>query len=285
MSIPDSVATKILVKSARHCCICRRFSPLQIQIHHIVEQSDGGSNDEDNLIPICISCHSSVHSKMHMTKGFSREELKGHREAVYDMVEKGKLPLQPQITGGEIHALSAVIIETLKAEGRNKDLSERATEILLAVACEESPAELVRTDAGLFIKVSGQCFFFDAKEAKQYPEELFELAHAGFMSLDGDTSSITDAGLAHVQKLVKTTAKYIEKKIKCMKCSLHFTIYSWDPAGHRANTLHCPECGQSEGLFLVWAQQSFGFIFQKVPGNSSPWDFGGFTKFSQSNDS
>lgn len=282
MSISDSVAAKILVKSARHCCICRRFSPLQIQIHHIVEQADGGSNDEDNLIPICILCHSSVHAKMHMTKGFSRVELKGHREAVYEMVEKGKLPLQPQITGGEMHALSAVIIETLKAEGKSKELSERATEILLAVACEESPAVIERTDGGGVIKAGGQSFFFESKEAKQYPEELFELAHAGFMSLDGETSSITDAGLAHVQKLVKTTAKYIEKKVKCMKCSLHFTIYSWDPIGHRADDLHCPECGQSEGLFLVWAQQKFGFIFQQVPGNSSPWDVGDLAKLARS---
>ena len=59
-----------------------------------------------------------------------------------------------------------------------------------------------------------------------------------------------------------------------MKCSLHFTIFSWYPELHRANTLHCPECGQSEGLFIVWAQQKFGFIFQKVPGNSSLWDMG-----------
>lgn len=281
MSIPDNVAAKILVKSARHCCICRRFSPLQIQIHHIVEQADGGTNDEDNLIPICILCHSSVHTKMHMTKGFSRAELKGHREAVYDMVEKGKLPVQPQITGGEMHALSAVIIETLKAEGKSKELSERATEILLAVACEESPAVIDRTNGLLCIKAGGQNFLFNSERSRQYPEELFELAHAGFMSLDGETSSITDAGLAHVQKLVKTTAKYIEKKVKCMKCGLHFTIFSWNAALHRASTLHCPECGQSEGLFLVWAQLQFGFIFQKVPGNSSMWDFGGFTRLSK----
>ncbi len=284
MSIPDSVAAKILVKSARHCCICRRFSPLQIQIHHIVERADGGSDEEDNLIPICIMCHSSVHSQVYMTKGFSRAELKGHREAVYDMVEKGKLPVQPQITGGEMHALSAVIIETLKAEGKSKDLSERATELLLAVACEESPAVIDRTDGFFSIKAGGQSFFFDSKEEKQYPEELFELARAGFMSLDGDTSSITDAGIAHVQKLVKTTAKYIEKKVKCMKCRLHFTIFSWNPAGHRADTLHCPECGQSEGVFVVWAQQKFGFIFQAVPGNSSPWDVGDLTRLSGSND-
>ncbi|HAT7728841.1 TPA: HNH endonuclease [Enterobacter cloacae] len=278
MSIPDSIAAKILVKSARHCCICRRFSPLQIQIHHIVEQSEGGSNDEDNLIPICILCHSSIHTKMQMTKGFSREELKGHRDAVYDMVEKGKLPLQPQMTGEEMHALSAVVIETLKAEGKSKDLSDRATEILLAVACEESPALIERTGGGFFITINRQNFFFNSKNAKQYPEELFELAHAGFMSLDGGQSNITDAGLAHVQKLVKTTAKYVEKKVKCMKCSLHFTIFSWFPAEHRADTLHCPECGQSEGLFLVWAQQKFGFIFDQVPGNSSLWDMGELTK-------
>ncbi len=61
-SIPEKTVSVVLVKCARHCCICRRFSPLQIQVHHIIEQCDGGTHDEDNLIPICISCHSMVHT-------------------------------------------------------------------------------------------------------------------------------------------------------------------------------------------------------------------------------
>ena len=274
MSVPENIIAKILVKSARHCCICRRFSPLQIQIHHIIEQRDGGTNDEENLIPICIVCHASVHTKTNMTKGFSQIELKGHRETVYDMVAKGKLPLQAQITGGEMQALSAVILETLKAENKNKDLSDRATEILLAVACEESPATINIINSGFHVEVGGQHFFFDSDKGKQYPDELFELAHKGYMSLDGKTSSIAEAGLSYVHELVKTTAKYIEKKVKCIKCGLHFTIFSWNPDGHRADKLHCPECGQSDGMFVVWAQQKFGFIFQQVPGNAAPWDIG-----------
>lgn len=274
MSIPESVVVDVLVRSARHCCICRRFSPLQIQIHHIVERSNGGTDDEENLIPICINCHSLVHVKTQMTKGFGPDELKGHRDEVYDMVAKGKLPAQPQITGGEVHAISAAIIGTLNAENKSRDISDRATEILLAAACEEAPIEVVNNEHGSYVRIGGQIFFFSESDGKQYPDEFFELAKKGYLSLNGNLARLTESGVFHVQELVKTTAKFVEKKVKCLCCSLHFTIHSWNPDGHRAKDLHCPECGQSDGAFIVWSQWKFGFIFQQVPGNSVQWDVG-----------
>ncbi|AKL36857.1 hypothetical protein AB185_24440 [Klebsiella oxytoca] len=58
----------------------------------------------------------------------------------------------------------------------------------LASACDESPVLINRTDDGIIIEASGQIFYFHSNEAKQYPDELLELAHAGLMSLDGATS-------------------------------------------------------------------------------------------------
>jgi 5-methylcytosine-specific restriction endonuclease McrA len=32
-----------------------------IELHHIVERNQGGSNEESNLIPCCSTCHSKIH--------------------------------------------------------------------------------------------------------------------------------------------------------------------------------------------------------------------------------
>jgi len=275
MSIPETTAAKVLIKSARHCCICRRFLPLHIQIHHIIELAYGGSNEEDNLIPMCIFCHSSVHTSPQMTRTFSAQELKGHRDAVYEMVEKGKLPVQAQITSGEMQVIAATLIQTLKNEGKDMKLSETAMQILLATACEEAPIKLKRHQDSFFLSVGSQNFILRSENGGRYPSELLELEQANYIDRDDMIAYISARGLAHVESLVGTTAKYVQKKVKCIDCSLHFTIHSWEPDGHKAKDLHCPECGQSDGHFIVWAQQKFGFIFEEVPGRAAVWDLSG----------
>src|SRR5947207_15061875 len=81
----------MMVKCARRCCICRRFRPTKLQVHHIRERGQGGTNEEGNLIVVCFSCHSDVHTKVPFARRFSVEELKGHRDALVKMVEEGKL--------------------------------------------------------------------------------------------------------------------------------------------------------------------------------------------------
>jgi hypothetical protein len=53
-NIPQDLIDKMMVKCARRCCICRRFRPTKLQVHHIVLKGDGGTNEEDNLIVIRI---------------------------------------------------------------------------------------------------------------------------------------------------------------------------------------------------------------------------------------
>jgi len=50
---------------APQCKKCMFFAPWgssQIDVHHIVPLADGGSNDEDNLIVLCHSCHEEWHA-------------------------------------------------------------------------------------------------------------------------------------------------------------------------------------------------------------------------------
>lgn len=41
-------------------------------VHHIVPVSQGGSDDEDNLMALCRSCHEHIHSVEIKDKGFRR---------------------------------------------------------------------------------------------------------------------------------------------------------------------------------------------------------------------
>lgn len=55
-----------------------------------------------------------------------------------------------------------------------------------------------------------------------------------------------------------------EHKYKCLRCGLHFIIYSWD---EKKGTPFCPEC-QSHGPSMHWLNETEKEIFEFVPGGS-----------------
>ena len=63
-------------------------------------------------------------------------------------------------------------------------------------------------------------------------------------------------------------------KAKCLACGLHFVLCTDRPTAHTRASLHCPECGQASGAFLVWLEEASGFIWQQVPGNAELWQAG-----------
>lgn len=52
-----SESLKLEVKKKAHfkCCVCESFSPLEI--HHIIPQSEEGSDTIENAAPLCTKCH------------------------------------------------------------------------------------------------------------------------------------------------------------------------------------------------------------------------------------
>jgi hypothetical protein len=89
MSFPPKVRDEALVACGRHCCLCHRFRGLKIELHHIVQQSEGGEDTLENCVPLCFDCHGdmrsydSVHPKG--TK-YTPAELRGHRDRWYAKV-------------------------------------------------------------------------------------------------------------------------------------------------------------------------------------------------------
>lgn len=54
--MPFTEETKLSVKKKAHfsCCLCHA---VYVEVHHIISQSEGGSDSEDNASPLCPSCH------------------------------------------------------------------------------------------------------------------------------------------------------------------------------------------------------------------------------------
>ncbi|NRR05928.1 HNH endonuclease [Brevibacillus sp. RS1.1] len=273
MSINEDVIVEVLTRSARHCCICRQFLPLSIQVHHIIEKSDGGTDDFDNLIPVCIQCHGYIHTIPHMTRKFTTKELIKCRDNVYEMVSVGKLPATRSMTRNELETVSSILAETLRTSSNKEDLSDEALKLLSATLCEESSIKINKvSERSSIIIIGNQHFTPEDKFVGQYPKPIIELLSQGLIESKGDELEITTAGSRLVGELVQTTSTYTQKKIKCLNCSLHFIICTWDKDKHDSSSISCPECGQGKGLFLIWTQQKFGFIFQDVPGNAMLYD-------------
>lgn len=83
MPFPNSVKEEALVRSRRCCCVCHQFAGLYTNVHHIVPESDSGSNDLGNAIVLCLRCHGEAgHYNVQHPIGdkYSPKELRRHRD-------------------------------------------------------------------------------------------------------------------------------------------------------------------------------------------------------------
>lgn len=200
MAISEKNSAAILARCGRHCCICRRYRPLHLQVHHIIEQADGGTDDEDNLIPACISCHADVHTQTLLTRRFTPAELKLHRDNVYRLVAEGRLPAGRD-DDDALATLSAAIIGALRLlpgarQGTRPPLPADAVEILLAAVAENAPILVVRYDGGVAVQAGGKSFgeAFNLRSSARYMHAIKALAAAGLVEGTSETLFVTHEG-------------------------------------------------------------------------------------------
>ncbi|NVK64977.1 MAG: HNH endonuclease [Flavobacteriales bacterium] len=101
MSFQKSIKEKAMLASARHCCVCNRYKGVKMEVHHIQQLADGGSNTFENAIPLCFDCHSDAgHYNDKHSKGtkFSPSELKKARSQWYEKVAKDSIPVKLAIS-------------------------------------------------------------------------------------------------------------------------------------------------------------------------------------------
>lgn len=93
------IVKDLMVKSARHCCVCHKTARRDLEIHHIIPKSQGGEDTYENAIVLCFECHSAAgHYNPKHSKGtkLSPVELIHHREKWYTMVQENKIKPRPE---------------------------------------------------------------------------------------------------------------------------------------------------------------------------------------------
>ena len=80
--MPFSEALKLQVKkmAAFQCCRCREIG---VDIHHIIPQAQGGTDDIDNAAPLCQNCHDKFGANPE-----KRKEIRQMRNWWYDVVKE-----------------------------------------------------------------------------------------------------------------------------------------------------------------------------------------------------
>ncbi|MCK4795975.1 MAG: HNH endonuclease [Spirochaetes bacterium] len=78
---------KCLLWCERHCCLCEESCGTDIVFHHLVQVKDGGSNNIDNAIPLCLKCHSDIkkYNKDHpIGNEYRIKEITARRDQIYE---------------------------------------------------------------------------------------------------------------------------------------------------------------------------------------------------------
>lgn len=201
MSIPQDRADEILATCARCCCVCRRFRPLHLQVHHIVLCSESGSDELDNLIALCLTCHSDVHTRTSFTRRFTVQELKQHRDTVFRLVAEGKLPAGEE-TDDQVAIISAAIVRSLAllpsaVPPARPELPPEAVEVLLAaVASPLGMLNVVRYSGGMSFLAGTQQFGepFNGRSSALYRDAVNRLVNAGLLEGGQELLYVTHAG-------------------------------------------------------------------------------------------
>jgi formate-dependent nitrite reductase cytochrome c552 subunit len=54
----DAVRVAVFGRDGYCCVVCHKSA---VHVHHVLPRSSGGSDDFDNLVSVCNSCHRRIH--------------------------------------------------------------------------------------------------------------------------------------------------------------------------------------------------------------------------------
>lgn len=120
MGFPADLKEQALLACGRYCCLCHKFCGLKIELHHIVQASEGGRDTFENCIPLCFDCHGDMRSYDHKhPKGtkYTPLELKGHRDKWYAKAAGAVSLAGAEATAEEDRKVFAWLVLTLPYEG------------------------------------------------------------------------------------------------------------------------------------------------------------------------
>ncbi len=129
MGFSKDIKERAFVASARRCCVCKEFKGRNIEIHHIIQASEGGEDSFENGIPLCFDCHANAghyNSKHPRGSKFSSEELRKHRDNWYKQVAEGKFNVNEVEISQQFFITSSfdIVSEITKGEFNNFPINE-----------------------------------------------------------------------------------------------------------------------------------------------------------------
>jgi hypothetical protein len=117
MPFPPNVKEDVLVACKRCCSLCHRFCGIKIEVHHIKQEADGGTNTFDNAIALCFDCHADMKSydfKHPKGNKYTEQELRRHRDEWYEIA---KTMQEPRIPSPNDIAVYNKLLELLPVNG------------------------------------------------------------------------------------------------------------------------------------------------------------------------
>lgn len=96
LDLSSRTVGKILSRMKVKCCVCG-WNEAPLDIHHITPRKDGGSDELDNLTPLCPNCHRKAHCNLLAVEEMkSIKELYGEswKDYYYNSENEWKQPLK-----------------------------------------------------------------------------------------------------------------------------------------------------------------------------------------------
>lgn len=134
VAFSESLKKRVRQKAHYRCCLCQA---VLVEVHHIVPQGEGGSDDEDNAAPLCASCH-EIYGANRTKRKFIREA----RDWWYETCAKRYAPGSDAL---------ADVVEAVLRDQLAKTLPQLAVPWLTPEQAADALAEL-REDTGRWLR-------------------------------------------------------------------------------------------------------------------------------------
>jgi hypothetical protein len=97
MPFPSKIKQDALLHSRRSCCLCGEYAGRATDVHHIIQEADGGPDTLDNAAVLCLRCHGEVghYNPRHpIGNKLSPDEVRKQRDLWWDWcAQNPHLPL------------------------------------------------------------------------------------------------------------------------------------------------------------------------------------------------
>ncbi len=130
--IPEDTVNELLGDALFRCCLCPEHVNLTLDKHHIEPISEGGPNEEENLIVVCPNCHRAIHlARKAGLKQYTPEQLSGCKRRWIALCWREELTMAQRVEQALSVSLPPPKVSLAKLPVTDPDLFGREEELML----------------------------------------------------------------------------------------------------------------------------------------------------------